>query len=261
MIALIDADVLVYRVGFTTENETEEFIPRSRFDEMVESILDETNATEYKLYLSDSTKNNFRTTFYPAYKANRTQPRPKHYDLLKEHAISSWSALVTKKQEADDALGIEQTIYNGYLENPEYGDDGSVICTIDKDLKQVPGNHYNFVKKEKDYVSPEQGLRYFYQQLLTGDTSDNIQGCPKVGPSRASKALEGLSTEGDYIDSVRRCYLYSYARYIYSVKELNEEQIQFVENQILVNGICLKIRTQENEVWSIPQQKQIQESQ
>lgn len=72
-----------------------------------------------------------------------------------------WKCKVTDGIEADDALGIDQ-------------DENTVICSIDKDLLQIPGKHYNFVKQEWATVSPMQGLRHFYGQIITGDATDNI---------------------------------------------------------------------------------------
>jgi len=246
MLALLDADIIGYRVGFTTQAE-EGWVAKARCDEMIEGILAETNADQYQLWLSDKTSNNFRTKFYPEYKANRKDfVPPIHLDLLKEHMIENWGAQIAIEQEADDALGIEQTKYNGFLDNPEYGGDGSVICSIDKDLKQIPGNHYNFVTKEKSFVTPEDGLKCFYRQLIIGDTSDNIQGCPKVGPVGAAKCLAVSVDECDLFYRCQACYYEAYE------KRLGITDRAFVDKQILQNGRCLKIRTFEGEVWQFP---------
>lgn len=106
MLALVDGDILVYRVGFTTEQEDFE-VARWRFDEMMDNILNATDAQQFSIYLSDSTDNGFRKQIYPSYKANRTQPKPRHYDALKEYAIMEWGARITPEQEADDALAQE----------------------------------------------------------------------------------------------------------------------------------------------------------
>lgn len=246
MKALIDADILVYRIGFTTENE-DEFIARARFDEMVDGIILDTKADEYQLWLSDSTQNNFRLKYYPFYKANRKdQKKPKHYEFLKKYAIEAYGAAITPNQEADDALGISQT-------------NNTVICSIDKDLLQIPGFHYNFVKKESTFVTPWEGLNCFYTQLLTGDTTDNIQGAPKVGPKTADKVLAGCITEGKFFNGVRDGYRRAYAKHIYGcpVEALNDDQCKFIDDQILMNGICLKIRQQEDEVWEFPTQQNL----
>ena len=52
------------------------------------------------------------------------------------------------------------------------------------------GKHYNFVKKQQKYVTPEEGTRFFYQQMITGDTADNILGIRGLGAVKASKLLQ-----------------------------------------------------------------------
>src|SRR3990167_758737 len=106
MLALIDGDLLVYRVGFTTEND-EEWIARARLREMIGGILEATNTDEAKIYLSDS-KDNWRLKYFPRYKANRTAPKPKHLSYLQNLIVDEWGAEVSWGQEADDALGIAQ---------------------------------------------------------------------------------------------------------------------------------------------------------
>lgn len=235
MLALIDADILMYRVAWTTENE--DFgIARWRLDEMLDGILEETEATEFELYLSDATENNFRFKLYPQYKQNRVQPKPKHYEALKYYLVSEVGAKITIEQEADDALGIQQTFYNenGSYEDYDYG--ASIICSIDKDLLQIPGYHYNFVKKEKSYITPEEGLKRFYAQLLMGDITDNIPGIYGIGPVKANKALEGLKTEEE---------MFLVCLEMYKKHQISEEQM-------LLNGRLLKIRTKEEEIWNFP---------
>jgi 5'-3' exonuclease len=95
--------------------------------------------------------------------------------------------------EADDYLGINQH-------------ESSIICSIDKDLLQVPGKHYNIVKKEFYEIDEETGFRNFYTQLLTGDTSDNIKGIAGIGPVKAKKALTGYFTEQGMFSVVREMY-------------------------------------------------------
>ena len=86
-VALIDADIVLHRVGFTTEND-EFWIARARVDEMLDHILLETGVTKYELWISDNSKNNFRYEIYPQYKANRTKPKPRHHETLKAYVIS-----------------------------------------------------------------------------------------------------------------------------------------------------------------------------
>jgi 5'-3' exonuclease len=79
-----------------------------------------------------------------------------------------------------------------------------IIVSIDKDFMQVPGWHYNFVKKVKKQVTPEEGLRFFYKQILMGDSADNIKGIHRVGEVTATKMLAELKTEKSYTSVVWR---------------------------------------------------------
>jgi len=183
--ALIDADILNYRIGFATNEEDESVAIRTMAGFLEDLLLiDLPEVSTWELHLTG--KNNFRdkiATTKP-YKGNRKgNEKPHHYSLLREYLVTSWGATVNDGIEADDMLAIRAT---------ELGDD-SVIVTLDKDLDQVVGWHYNFVKKIKYYVEKDEGLLNFYKQFLTGDSVDNIQGAKGIGPKRADKLLNGLS--------------------------------------------------------------------
>ena len=224
MIALLDGDIFCYRVGYTS-NDIDLNLAKYRIDESIKNTLNEVSATEYRIFLSDS-ENNFRLKLYPEYKANRTQPKPKWLEDLKAHLITEWKASIAFGQEADDAMGISQQEY------------GTTICSIDKDLLQIPGNHYNFVKKEWTVVFPEDGLKWFYTQLLTGDVVDNIKGVEGIGTKKAAKILESKENEVSLFETVRDTY----------EKFYGEEGIKLM----LMYGRVLKIRTRKDEVWNFP---------
>ncbi|MDD9816698.1 MAG: hypothetical protein OXU61_00955, partial [Gammaproteobacteria bacterium] len=67
-----------------------------------------------------------------------------------------------------------------------------VIAGIDKDLKQIPGNHYNFNKQLHEFVDDDNANLNLMLQCLTGDTSDNIPGIKGIGPAKAGKILAGV---------------------------------------------------------------------
>lgn len=180
-IANIDGDVLVYRIGFTTEDASED-IAMVRMNAYIDEIVFKSRASTYNIFLSAQGKANFRMQVYPHYKANRP-PKPKHYGLLRQYLIDVEAAYVSENMEADDELGINQT-------------DSTIICSIDKDLLMIPGRHYNFVKDKHSYVTPEEGTRNFYRQLLTGDKTDNIPGIYGIGPVKA-EAMLGSYTKGE----------------------------------------------------------------
>lgn len=132
-----------------------------------------------KVYLSSG--GSFREREYPAYKGNRENiRRPKHLEAAKMYLLDNWdSQCIPGEYEADDLMAMNQ------------GPD-TVICTVDKDLLQVPGNHYNFAKKKFSIISEEEGNRNLYKQMLTGDTSDGIPGIKGIGPKTAEKIIGDL---------------------------------------------------------------------
>lgn len=157
----------------------------------IRNIVKATKADDYKLYLSDKT--NFREDIATVakYKGNRDDKRkPVHHKDVIKYLKSNCDAIIEPNLEADDLLARDQT-------------DDTVIASIDKDLLQIPGKHYNFVQDKKLYVSPEKGRRKIYEQMLTGDRTDNIPGIYKMGPVTANKILDMEETEETYENAVK----------------------------------------------------------
>lgn len=238
-LALLDGDILCYRIGFTTQDVNEN-IALSRLNSYLDSILFDSGASDYVVFLTGG--NNYRKIIYPEYKANRTQEKPKHYNLIREYLMQHEAAVLCEDEEADDAMGYTQ------MEKREIDfrlDDRvceytypTIICSIDKDLHQIPGRHFNFVKNEHTFVTPEEGEYFFYQQLLTGDRVDNIPGLPKVGPVKAKKILGEISGESIYKEKVLAAYM--------EVLSLTEEQ---AKEKINLIGKLIYIRQKPNELW------------
>lgn len=238
MLALIDGDIVAYRCAATAEKRDKdgnilsldpEWVATSRANTLMEQILEEVKASEYKIFLTGL--DNFREVIYPEYKANRKgKPRPEHLGITKEFLAKTWNAETVHGMEADDALGINQEDAASYGEMIQGGDKyHTVICSIDKDLKQIPGLHYNFVKKEWDEISELQGWYNFYIQLLIGDPGDNIRGCPGIGKAKAPRILEGCTTEQEMFDAVRSIYM--------------------DDDAMFLNGQLLYILREENQYW------------
>lgn len=182
MIALIDGDIVAYRCAVSTILEGEAKVPapfgiiKARANEMLHGIFAGVNTQEYKIWVSGDS--NFRYDLFPQYKANRKAPKPVHLEDLKEYLVTDWGARVADGIEADDALAIDAEAL------PE-----CVICSIDKDMKQVPGFHYNFVKGSLEWVTVQQGMVNFYRQMLIGDSSDNVKGVDGIGPVKAARHI------------------------------------------------------------------------
>jgi len=199
---------------------------------MMQRILHETNAMQYRSFLSGD--GNFRYDIYPEYKANRRDaPRPKWLQPVREHLVVAWNSSVTEDIEADDAMGIEQCLSN---------DDSTIICSIDKDMLMIPGKHYNFVKQEFRTVSPLEGLRNFYYQLIMGDRTDNIPGYDGKMRQKTPKFLESAVA---YLDECMNEYeMFEHVRNMYN----NDEAM-------LLSGRCLWIQRKEGDRWNFPNQQ------
>lgn len=192
---LIDGDIVCMRAAFSAEDEEEAWVACSRAEATVDEMCQALGATEKELWLSGP--DNFRYGIYPEYKANRIHSkRPRWEKEVKQYMMEHMAANVSQGCEADDMLGVRHT---------EIGLE-SIICTIDKDLWQVPGHKYNFVKKETSFVSPEEGLYNFYYQCLVGDTADGIKGVAGIGPKKAERILREALAEANDEEAPRRMY-------------------------------------------------------
>ena len=114
------------------------------------------------------------------YKGNRKPgDRAIHLDKARDYLVSKHQAEVVLDMEVDDMLGI--------LQEP----DGTIIASIDKDLLQIPGWHYNIDSKKMTFVEEPgtlfitkrkdgkldlkgTGFKWFCAQMLLGDPVDNI---------------------------------------------------------------------------------------
>ena len=144
--AIIDGDIVAYRCAAASE-DTDLEICCLRADKLMQDIIFLCEASDYKCYLTG--QDNFRKKIYPEYKANRKdKPKPKWLQETREFLIHQWFAQVSLGCEADDLLGVNQT-------------DKTIICSIDKDLLQIPGRHFNWVKSEFFDQSEFGGIKHF----------------------------------------------------------------------------------------------------
>jgi DNA polymerase-1 len=184
---LIDGDILLYKFCYINEfpitwddETTSEFIDLDRakqdFDSFVKQMLQRTK-TEGEL-IAFSSPINFRYSILPTYKHNRKDlAKPKMFSDLKQYALENYHTKIKEPLEADDVIGILATKYP-----QKY-----VIASIDKDLKQIPGLHYDWQKDQMFEVTEEEADRWFFTQVLIGDIGDGYTGCPGIGKKKADK--------------------------------------------------------------------------
>jgi len=226
--AFIDADYLVYRVSFSSK-DVDEAIACSRLQEaLFDTVYVQLKCDDYDAFITGKTNFRFETATTHPYKGNRKSlEKPRHYEALREKLVTL-GATISENQEADDDVGIVSNRYVGW------------IVHVDKDLDQLPGWHYNPVKKEEYFVTKEQGLKSFYTQLLTGDRIDNIVGLYGIGPVKAKKLLAGCETEQQLYEAVKKAYIDS------------GEGVQ----RLLENGQLLWLCRFEGQRWSLPSEEE-----
>lgn len=210
----------------------------------IQSIINELDASEWKIYLTGPNQFREKRATIKPYKGNRDPlHKPFYYKEIGDYLVKYWGAQFIEYYEADDALAMDQWAYYkiGMEQYAGPTDDfdtyfPSIICTIDKDLDQVPGWHYNFVKKEKYWVTEAQANHWFYVQLIAGDGTDNIQGIPGYGKAKAEKAIKDCKTDKEKFDVAFKLYQKAYganamdalletADLIYMVREKDKKWI------------------------------------
>lgn len=138
----------------------------------------------------------FRKDILPAYKANRPE---------KDHAALGELDAIKARLRADgyllwqaDGLEADDVIATATIEAEVSGHDVQ-ICTSDKDLLQLVGDHvrclrtHNWTDVGPDEVIAKFGVTPFVLGdwlALVGDSSDNIKGCPGVGPVKATELIK-----------------------------------------------------------------------
>lgn len=253
MIALIDGDVIAHvscKNRFMNENgervvrldegeyefskkEDEEYLEKcyKEFNWLLTSILDTTFADDYMMAVKGD--DNYRDQIYCDYKANRvkdTKKRNHFVPVLRELAAFEGKAVTAHGREADDLLRI-------WAEQASAADVPYVIVTVDKDLDCIPGKHYN-IKKNLFYdVTPLYATRFFYQQLMSGDPTDNIPGIPRIGPIKAEGFLKGVDDEAEMQEIVVGQYMTAFGEAWY--------------DQLLSNGKMIHIQKSEHDFFSL----------
>lgn len=199
---LIDADSLVYQSCTANEVVTQwdedlftlhAFLEPTvaHFEEAVAELLKKLEGDRVVMALSDYT-NPWRKEIMPSYKANRNGTRkPVTYAALRQYIHEHHQTFQKPGLEGDDVLGI-------LLTNPKlFAGDTKILVSLDKDMKTLPGRHYNMGKQQLFEITPPEADYNHMLQTLTGDTVDGYPGCPKVGPVSGAKILDEYTLDKD----------------------------------------------------------------
>ena len=226
---LIDADVLAFEASVIAEESIEwkeemwtvhadMALAKARIVNRVEQFKEKLQADDIVMALTD--RANYRRILNPDYKSNRSKSRlPIILKQVKKWIIEEMDGQLWPNLEADDVISI--------LATDKKMDEETIIVSIDKDFKSVPGIYYDFNKDETHHVSQEDADRYHLIQTLTGDATDGYSGVPKVGAVTAKRLLD---KEGYDWDVVKKCY----------------EDVGLTENDALMNAWMARLLQADN---------------
>lgn len=234
-VAHIDADFMCYQVSSETKDELDGTRPRRTLDNMkfnakqgLTHLMRLAGATSYIAHITPSGSdkgNRDEIALTKGYQANRKDKvKPEHLQAIRAFIGEELPSAIHLTQEADD--GMSQANYNAEDSNL------SVIVSKDKDLRMVKGLHYCF--SEETVIDVDDpfgstwidrsnktakvlgwGTKFFWTQLLMGDTADNIAGLPialiddkekKVGPILAYTLLEKCNTDNECFTLIKELF-------------------------------------------------------
>jgi len=227
---LVDGDILRYQLGavlskggtITIQGTTIDVplpksVVESRVTEFIDELLENTGCRDARIYLSEGRNFRFARATIQPYKGNRTGfVKPFHWKTVGDILYERYSPVVCEEFEADDHLSRDQDSDGGT----------TVIGSRDKDLRIRAGWHYSWSagtrcpEKPLYWISEIEGKRWFYTQMLTGDSTDNIIGCGikkptgtgklrrnGVGPKKADMLLAGATDVTEMFNIVKQEYI------------------------------------------------------
>ena len=184
---LCDADFIVYKACAAAETEVDfgndVILVTSSFRDAYSATKRELTKLQNKLgsfsdiilFFSDSV--NFRKKILPEYKGHRNRKKPCGYKRVINALKDEYKVIIKPTLEADDSMGIYSTKYPG-----------NIIASPDKDMRQIPGQLYNF--DETFTIEPNAGATWHLIQCLSGDQTDGYGGVPGIGVKRAATLFD-----------------------------------------------------------------------
>lgn len=204
MTAIIDADSLIYIIAYNNREGGTETTVKESCDSFLRDILALTHCDDYYGVFSSSKCFRHTTYRYNPYKGTRPEPEEwlkQWKPFIVAYFTDRHGFFIVRDLEADDVVCALS-----------FGRE-SVICSPDKDLRQVPGIFFDYRKKEEEFVSAApvvvsnyEANKNFWMQMIMGDTTDAISGVPGLGEKKAAALLDEALDEMQWPSIVLGAY-------------------------------------------------------
>ena len=210
-VLLVDGDGLAYYCAGNDDTDAGE--ARANLISKVKSAQRACNAERVVILLTSSGSHKghrYAIARVKPYQGQRVNSRrPKNWQHLRECMEAGgtfpFDIQATAVAEADDLFGMWA------YDQPE----NVVICTQDKDMRMLPGMHLDWVTHRthkvacqdhdgvltvfnSEFNDKQYGPKWFWLQMLHGDTADNIPGLPKYVVDGKAKPC-GEVTAGKFL--------------------------------------------------------------
>ena len=205
MILLVDADSLIF-ASCCRKKETPDDSPyfeklsdaSNKFNEQLMGIVNhlEDFYDIDKVLIFNGSKGNFRKLITKNYKANRKDSQiPPLLNEMHQWVKDNHNSIYGYGVETDDMVA---RYWNDL--SKEFGRNEVMIVSIDKDYKQFPCLMYNYHYKHKQVldISEEEALYNFYEQMIIGDTADNVNYFKGKGKKFAESYLADCKSNYHY---------------------------------------------------------------
>lgn len=232
--ALIDADSLYYILawqfkdnvahilerpdtGYSLEAMAPDLIPEmyGAVDQAVIGILQACGATHYLGAIGDKAPCfRYKLAKFKPYKGGRKEPEPWFKlwkPVIEKRFREEWKFVSIPGLEADDIIALANDrdvliINEGTLQS----EGKTIICSPDKDLRQMPGRFFDYKKVDFFDVDKDQSEYNLAFQMIAGDSSDGVAGIPGAGEKKAKEKLKEGKEAGLFYDQVVRNMYYKH---------------------------------------------------
>ena len=238
-----DGDVWSYRIGYSCQHEPPAppppwFTIKWAIDETIDKVQRTFPNANIIITMTDEVHNyRIGVSDLVKYKGGRISTKPYFWRKIRDYFYSLPNVVVSENEEADDLMS--KALMKG----------SHVACvSVDKDLKNTPGVHFNDMSEQLIHVNPAQAYRNFYMQLLTGDQIDNIKGCPRIGKTKAAELLRDCRTPEEFECVIGLAYASAKG---YKLKDGTFVPMDDPEARMIEMGQLLWMRRVDDEMWNL----------